>query len=161
MVCAKTGTTADGVVEERSESFSAAWLGLLLLGPLGILALAVIWRLRGRTGTHVEIPLSSASLDELRATARTALIAGVLGGLATVVFLIVLIGDLGVGIQIGFGAVAIVALVWWMFASTRARMARVRLRLDRTQTLLHLDGVHPDFVTAVQDNARALGLLDP
>lgn len=158
MVCAKTGTKAHGLAEERSESLPAYWFLLLLLGPAGILALAVVWAVRGSSGTQADIPLSNDALETIRGTARTSLIAAAAAGLLLVVFVVTLAAGAGVAVQLIAGAAAIAALFAWVYTTTKARMSRVRLRLDGSKSFVHLDGVHPGFVTAVQKNARARGL---
>ncbi len=93
MVCAKTGTKAHGLAAERSESLPAYWFLLLLLGPAGILALAVVWGVRGRSGTQVDVPLSSDALEVIRRTARSSSIAAAVAGLLLVVFVVTLAAE--------------------------------------------------------------------
>lgn len=159
MVCAKTGTKASGLAAERSEQLSAPWFLLLLLGPAGIIALAIVWAVRGRQGTAVDIPLSDRALDAINKAATTSQILAGVAGLAIVLFAVVWAAKVAGVVQVVAGVVAIAALAGWMYTSTKARMARVRLRRADGNLLVHLDGVHPGFVTAVQKDARARGLM--
>lgn len=159
MVCAKTGAKAHGLAEERSEQLSAVWFLLLLLGPVGIIAYAILWAVKGSQGTQADIPLSNDALEEIRGAARTSLLLAAAAGGTVVAFAITLAASAPGFVQVVAGVLAIGSLCGWMYATTRARMSRVRVRLDNSKKLVHLDGVHPGFVTAVQKDARAKGLM--
>ncbi len=159
MVCAKTGLKAHGLAEERSESLPAAWFALLLLGPIGIVALALVWATRGGRGAQLDIPLSTQALETITKTARDSLVLAAAAGITLLVFVITLASGAAGLLQVAAGALAIASLIGWMYTTTVARMSRVRLRLDPSKKLLHLDGVHPGFVSAVQKQAQRKGLL--
>ena len=148
LVCAKTGEPADLVIRMRQPVGGGlppvAWL-LLLLGPMGIVALvvlAVAWP--GQEQLTVRVPETEASFQRERQLERwrlAALGAGVLGpglGILGVGMLPVLWLALGVLFFVAAGA-----LTWMLWRQS------ISVEIDVTRRWVTLTNVHPNFVEAV------------
>ena len=147
MVCMKTGRPADLVVRStrRVGGLSPALWLLLLLGPVGVVALVVI-SLAGAAGEEltVRVPYSQAAWEEQRrgrkgywstiaAGAGALLAALLLQGLFPLMWLLV-------------GVVLVVTgLTKWALSSSR----RIDISLDASRRWVTFSGVHPAFVDAV------------
>ncbi len=168
MVCARTGAPADGLVgvESDESSFQAWWLLLLLLGPLGIVAIAVMWvfgRRPGRVGGSV--PMTRAALeDQNRIIGWGNWVAAVpvlafVTGVAVLAAPSAYVDWLPVRHE-SFGVVLLVVamlggLVALTVSSTLANRRRVSVVLDGTGRWVELRNVHPDFARAADRQVRA------
>ena len=155
LVCAKTGEPADLVVRMRQPvggGFTpVAWL-LLLLGPVGIVALVVLAVAWPQEQLTVRIPETEASFQHERQLERWRLAA--LGAGVVVPFL----GILGVGmfpfLWLAAGVaffVAAGALTWMLWRQS------IGVSIDVTRRWVTLTGVHPAFAEAVQRQEAAPG----
>lgn len=158
-VCVKSGRTSDVLVPvESSESaFQPWWLLLLLLGPLGVMAMVVLWATSdrpSRVGGHV--PVSAAVLQGCDAATRAsrrfltaglvAMVAGI-GVLAAPGMAVVPPDALRVAVA---GAV-VGGLVASAVAASVARRRWVDLRLDGSGRWVMIGDVHPSFAAAVRE----------
>jgi hypothetical protein len=155
-VCAKTGrVTEDRLVETvhvKSGVPAMAWL-LLLLGPLGLVAL-FIYACASRDETlTVRLPFSDRAYGELsharqrqRALGWSALAA--LGGA-----LCVLIpgGFTAHAAAAALAVLGVLLLASWCAESVHARRTGVGVELDASRRWVTLTRVHDDFARAVQD----------
>jgi hypothetical protein len=153
-VCAKTGAPSDGrAPASATVGGPSVWaLLLVLLGPVGWLALLVMALLGGGGETlHGWIPMTEAAFERVLARRRAvkvalavsvagavALVAGARVGLSPLPSLVVVIGG----------------LVGAAFASFAADRAHVSLRLDGSRRWVAIDGVHPAFAAAVEEQQR-------
>ncbi len=150
-VCARTGDAAIGWVEERSGALNPAAIFLAVLGPIGVVVLGAMWFVSKQRGVVVEVPLSSAARDVRDAAVKRLRFATMLAiavPFASLVLLsLVSLSTLGIASLV---VVSLAAIGDAVVAAHRARFARVRVRTDRDGELVSLDGVHPEFVAAVQ-----------
>ncbi len=158
-VCAKTGRKSTGVAEERTDSFDTRWVLLVLAGPVGIVALGIIWARSNRSATAVDVPLSEQAFDQIQQSISRNNVTAGLAGVSVLTFAVLAAIGIATVWLVLLAAVSLLALAAWIVAATTAKLARVRLRLDEPHRLVHLDGVHPDFVAAVQKKARAEGRM--
>jgi hypothetical protein len=148
LVCAKTGEPADLVIRMREPVGGGlppvAWL-LLLLGPMGIVALvvlAVAWP--GQEQLTVRVPETEASFQRERQLERwrlAALGAGVLVPLYGV-FRPGMFPVLWLAAGAGF-FVAAGALTWMLWRQS------ISVDIDVTRRWVTFTNVHPNFVEAV------------
>lgn len=158
-VCVKSGRPSDVLVAvESSESaFQPWWLLLLLLGPLGVIAIAVLWATSGRpnrVGGHV--PVSAAALGGCEAATRAsraffvvsmvAMAAGI-GVLVAPGLAVVLPDALGIAVA----GTVVAALAASAVAASVARRRWVDLRLDDSGRWVAIGDVHPSFAAAVRE----------
>lgn len=167
MICARTGRPADGLVEvdSRESAFQGWWLLLLLAGPFGIVAIALLWAFSPRlhrVGGFV--PMTHDALDEQNRAIGWANWAGAIpviaflagaallampgtyfdwlpGGTAPSAMLLLLVALLG-----GFVVLAV--------SSTVANRRRVSVVLDGSGRWVELRNVHTDFARAVNRQVR-------
>lgn len=153
LVCAKTGVPADLVIRMQHPvgggMSPAAWL-LLLLGPVGIVALAVVALLSsGREYLTVRVPQTEAAYGRERSLERFRLVA-LLAGPA-----LVLVGIVNPGmfpaLWFGLGAVLLAAALVLHIEISRQE---IRVHLDASRRWVTLAGVHPEFVRAVEAQER-------
>ncbi|MDQ4134170.1 MAG: hypothetical protein M3179_13445 [Actinomycetota bacterium] len=159
-VCVKTGepTRLHAQVEGSDGGFQGWWLLLLLLGPLGIVAVVLLWALGRRTNrVGGELPFSAAALENYNLAARMA------RAFATMALAGMALGVGALAIQKGTGAeflgrVAIVMIVLGALASIAARVVAawrwVDVDLDGSGRWAVLTGVHPEFAAAVRQQYR-------
>lgn len=146
-VCVKTGEKADGKfrIEQDAGGLNGGWFLLLLLGPFGWIALAILSLTARRSVLTVRLPYSEGAVDrEVRLSrARWVPVAvALLLGLAALVRL-----------------ASIPRPVWWVGAAVAVVVAaivhvrfvftRVHIRLDASSRWITLSNVHPAFVQAV------------
>ncbi len=169
-VCVKDGVrTADQLIvrEELGDraGLGMAWV-LVLLGPLGWLGLLLISSSRGARGEvlTVQLPMSEAAYQRLRAARRLGRNALIAGALSTIVALMTLPTAVG-GTQGGVGnpdaltsrAIALVAcmtllgaVITRFIADRRVRDGSVQVDLDASRRWVTLSRVHPAFATVSQ-----------
>lgn len=155
LVCVYTGQPAEVLVDHRSQKRAGAWvLLLLLLGPVGLVAILVVDRMMQVQASGC-LPASRRALDDRRRAQGRWNAAAVCGlvALAAGVAIVVAgpaLGPLG-GVLIGAG---FVAAVLSFFAPA---ITGVRGRPDRTGRTVSLHRVAPEFATAylAQDMQRA------
>ena len=161
-VCAKDGTYTDDRLTLRQELGGSGGLGILwlliLVGPVGWLALVIISFVRGSGGMlTVTLPFSEGAYERLVRSRRQRWpwgITTVVLGFATVVYLLNTIGDYQSFLRTILGVVAglifFICLFGWMKSVARFRKATVDMDLDASRRWVTLSRVHPDFVAAVQ-----------
>jgi hypothetical protein len=158
-VCVKTGRRSDHLVPvEGSEAgFQPWWLLLLLLGPVGILAIVVLWATSSRpsrVGGHV--PVSAVALGAAEAATRLSRTAFVTSLVGLVAGIALLVGP-GVGVAVPApaagvaGVVVVVSLAVGVVAASVARRRWVDVRLDGSGRWALLGDVHPSFAAAVRE----------
>lgn len=153
LVCAKTGGPADLVVRRTRPvggMSGAIWL-LVLLGPVGMLALVVIALFGPATEQlTVRVPYSQAAWDDqrrLRNLSWTTIGTGFGFLLAAVI-----LRDLFPLMWLSVGAVAVATgLLLWAVAASR----EVDISLDGSRRWVTFSGVHSAFVRAVDDREMA------
>lgn len=154
-VCVATGEPADVLVEHHSRAGAGAWvLLLLLLGPVGIVAMIVVDRLLSREAQGL-VPMTRAALAEAKARRRrwegVALVALAVAVAAAV--LAVAVAGLRPGAWVAALLAGAVAVTLYL---TPGRLG-VTGRPDRRGRTVTLDGVAPAFARAyrAQDAMRA------
>lgn len=156
-VCVKSGAPAQlrVAVESSDGGFQPWWLLLLLLGPLGIVAIAVLWAFGRRTNRVGGIvPISVGALDDYNRAAGAArvLFAVALAGSAAGVALAALASGRDVGLLTTAAvAVIVVGLLGSVVAKAGARRRWVDIELDGSGRWAVLIGVHPEFQAAVSE----------
>jgi len=166
-VCVKDGTYTDDRLTIRQELGGSGGLGILwlliLLGPVGWLALIVISSMR-RSGAMltVTLPFSQAPYERLVRSRRERWPWGIITlvvGFVTVDYLVNISADnqslLRTLLGVVAGVIAFICLFGWIASVARFRKARVDVDLDASRRWVTLSGVHPDFVTAVHQNFDA------
>jgi hypothetical protein len=166
-VCAKSGAPADGwltVTETvgRSGGIATPWLLLLLiLGPLGWLALLVIAlagsRLRSEQLT-VQVPWTEVADARLRAARRTLHLLVGLTALAVTGLFVVGLNTAGIdeapggapALAVTLLAAAAAGVIGAGIASWRVGQVTVGVDLDASRRWVTLIGVHPRFVAEVR-----------
>lgn len=162
-VCVKDGVaTADHLVvrEELGDraGLGVAWV-LLLLGPLGWIGLLLISAGRSARGEvlTVQVPMSEAAYQRLRAARRLGRNALIVGVVATIVAAMTLgpaLGDPGAPASRTLALVACLTLVGAIItrgmAEHRGRKATVQVDLDASRRWVTLSGVHPAFAAACE-----------
>jgi len=146
-VCVKTGDRADGKfrIEQDSGGLSGGWFLLLLLGPLGWIALAILAVTARRSVLTVRLPYSEGAVDrEVRLSRERWVAVGVaaLLGFAAIEPLATIprsVWLVGAAIAVGVAVVAQVRFSW----------TQVHIRLDASHRWITLSNVHPAFVQAV------------
>lgn len=161
MVCVRTGLPADGLVdfESRESKFQGWWVFLLLLGPLGPIAIAIIYVMSDtprRVGGSLPITESALSAYNRRSRilARSWLVPFmglVIGALLLPVSQRTWIDTTAMGIMAAglIGGFVMVAAAGW----SRGRND-VGVALDGTGRWVELRNVHPDFAAAAGRQAR-------
>jgi len=157
-VCAKHGEWTEDrltVTQQVGGGLGAAWL-LLLLGPIGWIALFVVAAMAPAETITVTLPFCDAAYGRLHRAIRDRRVAVALAVVAGLVALVV------VGRGGGFGeaalapaALSVLAVAAAVVASIGIRAARVHLRIDASRRWVTLSGVHPDFAAAVLSSERA------
>lgn len=168
MVCARTGRPADGLVglESREGTFQAWWLFLLLLGPVGVVAIAVLWIVAPRPGRiGGSVPMTRDALAQqnrligLANWAAAVPVLAFVGGVAVLAAPGDLVGWLPVSHESVGVVLLLVALVGGFatmaVASTMANRRRVTVLLDGTGRWVEIRNVHPDFARAVDRQVRS------
>ena len=160
-VCVKDGTYTDDHLTLRQELGGGSGLGILwlliLVGPVGWIALVVISYSRGSGGMlTVRLPFSQVAYERLVKSRRERWPWGIVTivlGVVTLAYLLRMsegnadaLQDLLTAVA---GAIVVVALIGWVSAATRFRKTRVDMDLDASRRWVTLRGVHPDFVAAV------------
>ena len=170
-VCAKTGAPADGwltVTEtvDRSGGVATPWLLLLLLlGPLGWVALLVIALAgSGRRPERltVQVPWTEAADVRLRAARRTLHLLVGLTVLAVAGLFVVGLNPAGIdeapggapALAVVLLAAAAAGLIGAGVASWRVGQVTVGVDLDASRRWVTLIGVHPRFAAEVQARQR-------
>jgi hypothetical protein len=146
-VCVKTGEKADGKfrIEQDSGGLSGGWFLLLLLGPLGWIALAILAVTARRSVLTVRLPYSEAAVDrEVRLSRErwVAVAVAVLLGLAGLARLALIpraVWLVGAGVAFVVAVIVQVCFSW----------TQVHVRLDASHRWITLSNVHPAFVQAV------------
>lgn len=161
-VCAKDGVPATGrfrVTKEvgRSNRMGILWL-LVLVGPLGWLALAyILFRDTGER-LDVQLPYSDEALERFAAARRLrtrAIGAAILGGMT--LLLVAMWAHLGApGLLIAFVA-TVASLVVAVVADMRMEQGSVHVSLDASRRWVTLRGVHPAFAAACHDQQPRAG----
>jgi len=155
-VCVFTGAPAEVLVEHRSRQGAGAWIVLLLLlGPVGVLAMLVVDRML-QVEARGLLPMTHAALAERTAARRRWNVVALAGAVAVAAGLAV---ALTAGAEVrGVGLVAagigvIVAVGAWAAPA----FTGVTGRPDRTGRTVRLSGVAPEFARAyrAQDERRA------
>lgn len=154
-ICVRTGAPADGWVEIDKPvggMGAGAWV-LLLLGPLGWLALAILSGMgTGRETLRVRLPYSRAVIDRYKARRRTLFIAGtvLVGGviLGVTGLLASLTGPILVGIVV---AALVLAIVMQIVMA----LDEVDVKLDASRRWVTLVGVDERFAAAVEAQERS------
>lgn len=168
MVCARTGRPADGLVGVESDEgvFQAWWLLLLLLGPVGVVAIVLLWALARRPGrVGGSVPMTHHALAEQNRAigwvnwAWAVPIAGLVAGVAVLFAPAEYLDWLPVDHEtIGF-ALLLVALVGGFVAmgllSVIAGRRRVGVLLDGSGRWVEIRNVHADFARAVDRQVRS------
>jgi hypothetical protein len=151
-VCAKTGRHADGIlrVEDTRGGIGLGWV-LLLLGPIGWIALIVVLALARRETLVVRVPYSDEGLRTERRKAHV-----VWQSLLVAAFCLVAaaLEIEPIPVKVWFVA-ALLALVAFVVACGVIMLTRVGVRLDASRRWVTLSHVHPDFIAAVQTMYRA------
>ena len=162
-VCVKEGVpTADQLVV-RDELGDRAGLGvawvLVLLGPLGWIGLLLISISRGARGEvlTVQVPMSEAAYQRLRAArrlGRNALIAGVVATIVAATTLGSAVADSSAPVARTIALLACLtllgAIITRFVADRRASSATVHVDLDASRRWVTLSRVHPAFVAACE-----------
>ncbi len=153
LVCAKTGEPADVVVRMQHPvggGLSPAALLLLLLGPIGLVALVVLAVVTpSREYLTVRIPETDAAYERERSLERFRLGAFV-GAPALAVVGVVSPGMFPV-LWFGLAAVLLVAAA---ILHVKISAGAIGVHLDASRRWVTLSGVHPAFVEAVEDRER-------
>jgi predicted secreted protein len=147
-ICVREGIPADAwlLFEKPVGGMGAgAWV-LVLLGPLGWLALAILSGLgTGRETLEVKLPYSRAALDRFKARRRVLTT-------AWAVAIVTIVGGLFFGrfidpvaIPIVGGGAILVALVYQVMLA----LEEVDVKLDASRRWVTLKGVHDRFARAV------------
>lgn len=154
-VCAKAGVPASGrlrIVQEigRSNRLGILWL-LLLMGPLGWIALLFLASRDAGERLAVEVPYSDSAYEMIVGARRLrngALLVGALGAIGLLLLAVwAHLGQAGVLLMLVVAASAIVAAG---IAEWRLQRASVEVALDASRRWVTLRGVHPAFVAACQ-----------
>ncbi len=153
-VCAKTGAPSDGRAPvSATVGGPSVWAFLLVfLGPVGWLVLFIMALSGGGGETlHGWIPMTEAAFERVLARRRAVKVALVVSLAGVVAF----VASIRVGLSpLPSLAVVIGGLVAAAAASFAADRGHVSLRLDGSRRWVAIDGVHPAFVTAVQEHQR-------
>lgn len=161
-ICVKTGQAADlsVAVESSEQGFQPWWILLLLLGPVGIVAIVLLWTF-GRRANRVggQVPLSSAALQRYNDAVQMARMAMALA------FAGVIFGTGALALAPGpaeiraFGVVGVLAIVagicGTLTASYAAKRRWIDVELDGSGRWAVLTNVHPSFVAAVRGHYQA------
>jgi hypothetical protein len=151
-VCAKTGRHADGVlrVEDSRGGIGLAWV-LVLLGPVGWIALIVVVALAKRETLVVRLPYSDEGLGKERRKAHV-----VWQSLLVAAFCLVAaaLEIEPIPVKVWF-VTALLGLATFVGACVVIMLTRVGVRLEASRRWVTLSRVHPDFVAAVQTMYRA------
>lgn len=156
-VCARTGEPADGRLMIESTVGDAARLGvwwlLVLTGPLGWIALAVL-ATHGRERVTVEVPWSSGAHEALVAARRVRL-ASLCALVGLVAVMVVLLGA-GTSVWVGAPAalVAGAAFVGYLVGVFRVDEASIDVHLDASRRWVTFSRVHPTFAAACEARPR-------
>jgi hypothetical protein len=148
-ICAKTGAPADGRLRVVESSGGLRFGLLVLLGPLGWLALFVLLCVgSGRRTLTVRLPYSEAAVDRELRLVRMRLSSGV----AAIGFVIFAVVVHSVPPLFLFSAsLAAVAALIAAVAHVRLAWERVGISLDASHRWVTLSGVHPAFARAVRE----------
>jgi hypothetical protein len=151
-VCARTGDPSDMVLRMDvpvGGMNPLAWL-LVLVGPPGWLALAVIVALSGRETLTVRLPYTRAAWDRSvrRRRARLLALAGVVVGAVLAFWMAPALRSVGLVVA-GASIVAALAL------HALERWDEVGVALDASRRWVTLSAVHPAFADAVAATPRA------
>jgi hypothetical protein len=155
-VCAKTGrVTDDRLVETASVKSGVpalAWL-LLLLGPLGLVALFVYACASRDETLTVRLPFSDGAYGELSHALQRRRALGWSGLAALVGALGALIpgGSTAHAVAAALAVLGIVLLASWCAEAVHARRLGVGVHLDASRRWVTLTRVHDDFARAAQD----------
>jgi hypothetical protein len=145
-VCVKTGERADGKfrIEQSWGGVGAGWL-LVLLGPLGWIALAVWATAARRDVLTVRLPYCTAAFEREIRLSRERLVAAVVAivlGFAALVQLASVPRSVWV-------AATVTAVVVAAVVHARLSWTQVGIRLDASRRWIRLSNVHPAFAEAV------------
>jgi hypothetical protein len=159
-VCAKDGVPASGrfrIVQEigRSNRLGILWL-LVLVGPLGWIALLVLASRDSGEHLAVQLPYSDSAYDRFVGARRLRNGALAVGSLGAIGLLLLAawahLGPAGFLLTLGVAVTAIAAVAT---AEWRMQGASVRMVLDASRRWVTLRGVHPAFVAACQEQTHA------
>jgi len=148
-ICVVTGQpTADRITRTAVvDGPSPAWALLILLGPIGWLALLVIIATARRTILSGELPMSEAAYEAARHRDRLRW-AFVGGTVVLALVILVSLRSLAIG---GAGLVLLsvaAAALTWMAADRRSWP---RISLDASRRWVAVTNVHPEFAGAATD----------
>lgn len=155
-VCAKTGVeTVDHLVSSvpvaGSGGLGAAWL-LILLGPLGWVALFTYTLARTDGTLTVRLPYSDAAYGDLASAMRTKRKLGWCALAACVAAVVVLAGHTftAPAASAALGVIAAALAVAWVAELVRVRRASVGVALDASRRWVTLSRVSDPFARAVE-----------
>ena len=143
------------MIEEvgRSNRLGILWI-LLLLGPIGWIALLFLVNRDYGEQLAVELPYSDEAYDrivEARRVRRLAVAVAALGGIGLLVLTgAARLGTIGLLLTL---VVVVAAVVVVLVAESRLGQASVGVSLDGSRRWVTLTGVHPAFVAACQEHA--------
>ena len=166
-VCAITGAPTDHWVRVSSSEggFQGWWLILVLLGPIGWIALVVLAALARRPSrVSGVLPISAEALSRYNAAVATSQRAIVAAGLAMVAWVGLIAWDGG-----GIGTPAIAALsalggvgvLVWLGASIAAPFRWIDLQLDGSGRWVTVTRAHPDYAAALARHNAAVHVRRP
>jgi hypothetical protein len=151
-VCVKDGVLAHGgrmalTSEVGARGLGLVWL-LVLLGPVGWLAIVVVAAVSRGERLTVTLPMGIGAQERYRAvrSGRNAVL-GVGGGTGVLlaVLAVTTFPDLGLLSLLAFAG----TFVAWLVAEYRVGRTLVDVRLDASRRWVTLRGVHPAFADAV------------
>lgn len=162
-VCVKDGVATTDQLVVRDElgdraSLGVAWV-LVLLGPLGWIGLLLISISRGARGEvlTVQVPMSEAAYQRLRAARRLGRNTLIVGAVSTVIALMTLGSAVGSADAPASRTIALLAcltlvgaIITRFVADHRGRGATIAVDLDASRRWVTLSRVHPAFAAACQ-----------
>ncbi len=154
-ICVETGLPAEGrlVVEQSRGGIGFAWL-LILLGPIGWIALVVVAALARRETLLVQLPYSEVAVDRERRLRRMRL-AGILVAACSAIAAPISDRDATSAMPALFVIVAIVAAVFALVQHAQIVWTRVGIRIDASRRWVTLSRVHPEFARVVEAAERS------